>query len=246
MLSGVFQRIIGFPSREAIHCSRNSDSHFEMIRVPPYRFSRAHSAALGACLQHTLEPDQTTRHTVTVQTLKPTGTIAKQVDISIYDNNTASAPQLFAGNTGDSGLVRALLDIPISGKIYSLRAKKLDPLGGVLFARTYYPLGLACADTVVQVIVPEAETGAETGSRVDSLCGTDVDRTLTFYACSDSSVSINYTIKNCSASAMTITSGAVNAPFSISPTNAQIAPNGTATFTLAYSGVGQTSDDRHK
>jgi hypothetical protein len=213
-----------------------------MTRARHIAFLVLLSAALGSCLQHTLEPDQATRHQVVVQTLKPTGTIAKQVDVSIYDNNTGSAPQLFAGNTGDSGLVRALLNIPVGGKTYSLRAKKIDPLGGLLFARTYYPLFLACADTVVQIIVPEAETGPETASRIDSLCGNDVDRTLTFYACSDSSVSIDYTIKNCSASPMTLTASGVNAPFLIAPTSAQVAPNATTTFTFTYSGVGQTSD----
>lgn len=213
-----------------------------MTRYRHIVFLLALALMFGSCLQHTLEPDQTTRHTVVVQTLKPTGTIAKQVDIAIYDNNTSTAPQLFGGNTGDSGLVRALLDIPIGGKIYSLRAKKLDPLGGILFARTYYPLGLGCADTIVQIIVPEAETGAETGSRVDSLCGSDVERTLTFYACSDSSVAIDYTIKNCSAAPITVTPSTVNAPFSITPSSAQIAANGTVAFTFTYSGVGQTSD----
>jgi len=214
------------------------DSPSEVKTLRRFGFVLLLCTISSACLQHTLEPDQSSRHQVIVQTLKPTGSFAKKVDVAIFDDNGPIAPLLFAGNTADSGWVQAFLDIPIGGKTYSVRAKKLDPVGGLLFARTYYPVSLACADTVVQIIVPEADATIQ----IDSLCGTDVNRTLTFYACSDSSVTIPYSIKNCSSSSMTITSSTVAQPFSITPTSLQVGPGATATFTVTYSGVGQTAD----
>jgi hypothetical protein len=196
-------------------------------------------AIIGGCVQHTFEPQQTNLHTVIIQTLKSTGTPAKNVQVMLFEENSVNAALTFSATTGDSGTVTIRLEIPTFGHSYSLRLKKTDPLGIPIFARSIYPLNLKCVDTVIRIVVPEVDTTVQR----DSLCGTDVYRTLTYYACSDTSVSQTYTLTNCSGAAYVTTPSTVSKPFSITPSGAtSIRAGGSQSFTITYDGGNQTSD----
>jgi len=191
------------------------------------------------CVQHTFEPTQVNTHVVRIETLKPTGAISKNVAISLFEDNTPGSKLVFDVNTGDSGVVTFRLDIPTFGHDYSLRVRKDDALGQLLYARTIFPLRLKCVDTTVIIIIPEPDTAIAR----DSLCGTDASRTLTFFACADTLVSQVYTIKNCGSTQYTLTPGALTAPFSIQPsTPVTLNPGEVATFIITYDGRGQTND----
>ena len=195
---------------------------------------------LAGCIQHTFDPQQLNLHTVVIQTLKSTGAPAKNVDVALFDDNTATANEIFSGNTGDSGAVAIRLEIPTFGHSYSLRIKKNDALGQLIFARTIYPLNLKCVDTLIQVVVPEADTTVQR----DSVCGQDVQRTLTFFACADTAVSQIYTLTNCSNASYVVTASKfiLGSPFSVTPASATIEPGLSKQFTITYDGRGQTAD----
>lgn len=195
---------------------------------------------LAGCIQHTFDPQQLNLHTVVIQTLKSTGAAAKNVDVALFDDNTTTANEIFSGNTGDSGAVSIRLEIPTFGHSYSLRIKKNDALGQLIFARTIYPLNLKCVDTLIQIVVPEADTTVQR----DSVCGQDVQRTLTFFACADTEVTQAYTLTNCSNAPYVVTASKfiLGSPFSVTPASATIAPGLSQQFTITYDGRGQTAD----
>lgn len=191
----------------------------------------------GSCQQQTLEPTQPNNRTIRIETVNPNGYPVKDVEITITEDQGANAPTDGHGFTGTDGAVGLPLAIPTFGHNYAFDIREKTPV----FDEPLYPVFLKCQDTTLRFVVPDNNPVIV----VDTLCGGSDDRTLTFYACPDSSVTVTYVLKNCGGAAYTLNPPTgLQPPFSISPMPpVPVGANpGSATLTITYDAKGQTHD----